>query len=160
MIPPTSCLWKAPASAQKKKPTKAKSPAFYQCIVREVKRLIALSCIDIYLPTCTEAAPPVTRHGALQKDGDTSLRKPACCNLAPRRASSCCSCCLLRLASSYVADRTVRAQARAPTQQSACRERKPTDETHRRASQRNANSDRSNGRDYDYETLGRSDDLV
>ena len=69
-----------------------RAPRFIS-IVHEVKRLIALSCLDIYLLTCPEAAPSVTRHGALQKDGNTSLRKSAYCRLAPRT-----SCCLLRLA--------------------------------------------------------------
>jgi len=47
--------------------TKPRAPRFIS-IVHEVKRLVALSCLDIYLPACPEAAPSVTRHGALQTD--------------------------------------------------------------------------------------------
>ena len=32
------------------------------------ERFVALSCLDVYLPACPEAAPSVTRHGALQTD--------------------------------------------------------------------------------------------
>ena len=45
----------------------ARAPRFIR-IVHEVKRLVALSCLGIYLLTCPEAAPSVTRHGALQTD--------------------------------------------------------------------------------------------
>ena len=82
-----------------KETTKKKRAPRFISTVHEVKRLVALSCLGIYLlTTCPEAAPSVTRHVALQKDGNTPLRKSACCRLAPRA-----SCCLLRLASSYVA---------------------------------------------------------